>query len=83
MEFLIKSILLGEEEFVCSFDPAVSKGELFQIALISEKEIEIPANYILKIEDLDKNEILIRITLDNAGSENVPIEILFVDDKRY
>lgn len=78
VEFLLKSILIGDQEILCSFDPAVSKGELFEICLFSEEKVEAPTEYTLKIEDIDKNEMLIRISLDTTRRENVPTNIEFL-----
>jgi hypothetical protein len=78
VEFLLKSILIGDQEILCSFDPAISKGELFEICLLSEEKVEAPSEYTLKIEDIDKNEILIRISLDTTKGENVPSNIEFL-----
>lgn len=78
VEFLLKSILIGDQELLCSFDPAVSKGELFEICLLSEEKVETPTEYILKIEDIDKNEMLIKISLDTTKIENVPTNIEFL-----
>ena len=78
VEFLLKSILIGDKEILCSFDPAVSKGELFEICLFSEEKVEVPTEYTLKIEDIDKNEMLFRISLDTTRRENVPTNIEFL-----
>ena len=78
VEFLLKSILISDQEFLCSFDPAVSKGELFEIFLLSEEKVETPTEYTLKIEDIDKNEMLIKISLDVTKVENVPTNIEFL-----
>lgn len=78
VEFLLKSILIGDQEILCSFDPAVSKGELFEICLFSEEKVEVPTEYTLKIENIDKNEMLIRISLDTTSREKVPTNIEFL-----
>lgn len=78
VEFLLKSILIGDQEILCSFDPSVSKGELFEICLFLDEKVEAPTEYTLKIEDIDENEILIRISLDTTKAENVPTNIEFL-----
>lgn len=80
-EFLLKSITFCDKEIKCNFDPAVSKGELFEIYLLTEEIVETPNEYILKIEDVDKNLILIKITLDLTKEETVPTNIEFLNEE--
>ena len=79
IEFLLKSIIVNNVEFRCTFDPAVSKGELFMVHLQSDVKLEKFEEYILVIEDVDKNVLNVKITLDTSGSECVPTNIEFLN----
>lgn len=74
-EFLIKAVVIAEVSYPCTFDPAVSKGELFTISVLSESPIAVPDEYFLVAEDVDKNEIKIRISIKQSNGENVPVNI--------
>jgi hypothetical protein len=79
VEFLIKSIIINNEECECDFDPAVSKGELFEIVLFTENEIERPNDYTLKIEDIDQRIRLVKISIEYDENESIPKSIEFID----
>ena len=79
IEFLLKSIIINSVEFKCSFDPAVGKGELFEIDLYAETKLEKFEEYILVLEDVDKNILDVKISLDTSVSEYVVTNIEFLN----
>lgn len=72
VEFLIESVSFNGKTVECTFDPVVSKGELFLLYLYLDETDKKIVSYVLNIEDVDRNKIKVVIDLDNSGEEPIP-----------